>query len=165
MKKEHIDFIAKWTKQDGEFYSNIRHLYRKGGSDSTLEGMLELHGSVYDRVLFRGLIFDEAEIFYRIIEKLQIGNIRPLDDAPASFSKTIHIATDFAKFDDISRFSILLKVIEVKTDILDIEIFSLKKYQKEVIVQTHRTVYEVLEIQIDHNMKNAIITLKEVEDE
>jgi len=166
----HINFTTQWTEQTGEFYNSTRAIYRNGNTDSTLEEMFVKYGGTYpkDKPLYRGLKFDSFERFSMIFANIEASknsnSLFSMDEAPSSFSKAIHIAKAFGKFDNYDYFTILLVVQDRVTNDLDISNYSLKPYQQEVIIATHKTSYEILSIDKDTKGNNLIISLKEVVD-
>ena len=171
------ELITEWSLDRADkTFSHLRAVYWGRNTDKifiekskVLEDMFSKYDSTYpkDVQIFRGIRFKKAthrDEYYNLLDTYKSVNkidTVAIDMAPSSFSKEERTAKKFGSFDDKRYYTILFELSKRKSNELDIESVSANKGQREIIIQTHKARYNIVDIIISELKDKTIIILEE----
>ena len=175
--KEETNVINDWLsyaeckKIRAYFYGQkVDAKYNKEAS--LLENMFNKYDSELDKNehIYRGLRFNkDNEIFDILIQTYKQAykekGLIQIDEAPSSFSRDKKVAYDeFARVNDIKYNSLVFHLTKRTKGELYIKEFADKfAYQDEIVIKSHKSLYEIKSIKQNSNF--TIIEIEEFEDD
>ena len=176
---EEIAAIKRWTDykscqmiRDCFFFGEIEDIYSCNDA-RVIDSMFEKYDSFLDKneSIYRGIRFKNSDqkIFEEVVSNLECSlEMRTsieIDKAPASFTREFDIAKEeFALVHDPNYRSLIFELVSREDGELFIKEYAGDfSYQDEIIIKSHKSLYEVLAI--DKDGDTVYIKIKEVRDE